>query len=163
LPIQAFISYKGRIGALSVSVPTIFLDYPGSPESKMLIIIMFVFVSVCSSGPIKHFIVLEFENRSFDHLLGKLANVDGIPKNYKNCIPPGGGTGAVCFAFNESAAQDVNYFFDPGHGFHAQVEQIYGMHHASKTHVRMDGFAWQASQTHVVINNSKYEDIAIQR
>jgi phospholipase C len=34
--------------------------------------------------PIKHLVVLMLENRSFDHMLGYLPGVNGIPKNWTN-------------------------------------------------------------------------------
>ena len=34
--------------------------------------------------PIKHLVVLMLENRSFDHMLGYMPGVDGIPPNWSN-------------------------------------------------------------------------------
>ncbi|KZV18312.1 hypothetical protein F511_30956 [Dorcoceras hygrometricum] len=101
-------------------------------------------------GPIKTFVVLVMENRSFDHILGWLKKsrpeIDGL-------------TGAE---FNRVNASDPdsrpvhvtdNAVFinsDPGHSIQAIREQIFGRNDSSENPAPMNGFVQQAESMGVV-------------
>ena len=111
----------------------------------LLLLLLFFLFGVCS--PIKYFIVLEMENRSFDHMLGNLPGVDGINNaKFLNCIPPS--STEFCLSFEKNAS-DLNDFFDPGHSFEDDVQQIYGQDTVPTNPdvEKMNGFAFNAANT----------------
>jgi len=60
---------------------------------------------------IKHLVVLMLENRSFDHMLGNMPGVDGIPQNWSNPLQPEGPV--VPATPNARTVHDL--IPDPGH------------------------------------------------
>jgi len=113
--------------------------------------VLFLFLcSVNNAAPsdIKHIVVLMMENRSFDHLLGYLKQVnpdiDGLtgketnPYNTKD--PKGKVEHVNDHGYNRSPD-------DPGHGWGATAEEIYGVkltNGKEKPVPRMDGFVQNA-------------------
>lgn len=85
-----------------------------------------------SKVPIRHVIVLMKENRSFDHLFGKMPGVDGIPADYTNPDTKGD-------SVRPSHATTTCIPFDPGH----QSESML----ASIDDGKMDGFVKNAAKT----------------
>jgi phospholipase C len=92
--------------------------------------------ATATAFPIRHVIVMMKENRSFDHLLGKLhdtlPDAEAIPANYTN-IGPGGNP--VSFAH----ATTTCIPFDPGHQSQSVLACIDGG--------KMDGFVENAAAT----------------
>lgn len=96
------------------------------------------------SGPIKTFVVVVMENRSFDHMLGWLRktrpDIDGLTgseTNRVNASDPNSPSVAV----TDSA---VFIESDPGHSIQAIREQIFGRNDTSANPAPMDGFVQQA-------------------
>ncbi|KAL1541083.1 NPC intracellular cholesterol transporter 1 [Salvia divinorum] len=96
------------------------------------------------NGPIKTFVVVVMENRSFDHMLGWLRktrpDIDGLTgfeSNRINASDPTSPSVSVTDAavFVES---------DPGHSIQAIREQIFGRNDTSASPAPMDGFVQQA-------------------
>ncbi|XP_057772466.1 non-specific phospholipase C1 [Salvia miltiorrhiza] len=96
------------------------------------------------NGPIKTFVVVVMENRSFDHMLGWLRrtrpDIDGLTgseSNRVNASDPSSPSVAVTdgAVFVES---------DPGHSIQAIREQIFGRNDTSAKPAPMDGFVQQA-------------------
>ncbi|XP_057955158.1 non-specific phospholipase C2 [Malania oleifera] len=99
-----------------------------------------------SSSPIKTVVVLVMENRSFDHMLGwmkqlnpEINGVDGTQSNPISAAVGGGGSPRIFF-------KDQAHFVDPdpGHSFQAIREQIFGSNDTSADPPPMDGFVQQA-------------------
>ncbi|KAF8395706.1 hypothetical protein HHK36_019656 [Tetracentron sinense] len=96
------------------------------------------------ASPIKTVIVLVMENRSFDHMLGwmkqinpQINGVDGTESNPLSTTDP---TSPRFFFKDQSHYVDP----DPGHSFQAIREQIFGSNTTSKSPPPMNGFAQQA-------------------
>lgn len=92
---------------------------------------------VMSTIPIRHVIVLMQENRSFDHLFGKLhdrgqPDTEGIPASYAN--PDLGGVSVAPFHATTTCISP-----DPGHQFASMT--------AGVNHGAMDGFVANAART----------------
>ncbi len=91
-----------------------------------------------SSGiPIRHVIILMKENRSFDHLLGKLhdrgmPDIEAVPDDYSN--PDANGNPVF-----PTHATTTCISFDPGHQFDSVATCI--------DNGKMDGFVFNAAQT----------------
>ena len=93
--------------------------------------------AVVSKIPIRHVIVMMKENRSFDHLLGKLHDqgqpgVEAVPSTYFNLDL----TGAPVAQFH---AKTTCLGTDPGHQSAAMLESV--------DHGKMDGFVTSAART----------------
>jgi phospholipase C len=73
---------------------------------------------------IKHVVVLMFENRSFDHLLGHLSQgkLDPITSEWTNPADPSNPYSEKCEAHFLDSDRDVSS--DPGHGFGDVVRQL---------------------------------------
>ncbi len=106
--------------------------------------------SALAVSPVKRVVVLMFENRAFDHMLGHLSavnsEIDGLPPGVARCNP-------LVPSDPKSALQCVNYDAvdggpdDPCHGFDCITQQTYGFNKTmtDKTSpVKMDGFAANA-------------------
>ncbi|KAI4305921.1 hypothetical protein L6164_029247 [Bauhinia variegata] len=96
------------------------------------------------ANPIKTFVVLVMENRSFDHMLGwmkklnpEINGVDGSEFNQLSAKDPN----SKKFVVNHQS-QYVDP--DPGHSFQAIREQIFGSDDTSANPAPMNGFAQQA-------------------
>ncbi|XP_073317399.1 non-specific phospholipase C1-like [Primulina huaijiensis] len=101
-------------------------------------------------GPIKTFVVLVMENRSFDHILGWLKktrpDIDGLTGaefNRVNASDPN--SRPVCVTDD---AVFINS--DPGHSIQAIREQIFGRNDSSENPAPMNGFVQQAESMGVV-------------
>lgn len=100
------------------------------------------------SGPIKHVVVLMYENRAFDHMLGYLhqvnSEIDGLTGQEYNYLDP--------YNPSEENKITVNFnapYVDPdlGHSVHATATQIqYGSTPTNVSAAPMNGFAAQAAQ-----------------
>ncbi|KAL3850596.1 hypothetical protein ACJIZ3_012478 [Penstemon smallii] len=95
-------------------------------------------------GPIKTFVVIVMENRSFDHILGWLKStrpdIDGLTGSEFNRINASDPT-------SRSVPVSDDAFFiasDPGHSIQAIREQIFGSDDTSADPAPMNGFAQQA-------------------
>ncbi|WOL17962.1 hypothetical protein Cni_G26755 [Canna indica] len=123
---------------------------PSSSPPLSLLILLLLLLSRCSTNeaqqqqhPIRNVVVLVMENRSFDHMLGWMKTLLGLPVN--------GVTGAECN--RRSAADpsspavcvsaDAKYVDpNPGHSFEAVREQIFGSDNSSAPPA-MSGFVQQ--------------------
>jgi phospholipase C len=94
-------------------------------------------LSMANPTQIEHVVVLMMENRSFDHLLGTLPNVNGILRgdgspnpNYSNLANPADATSKKYPAGNPGnfavPSQDIGQggFGGPGHSFAAATQQL---------------------------------------
>ena len=103
-------------------------------------------------SPIKNVVVLMFENRAFDHMLGHLSindpRVDGLGVPRCNPLDPGvPGSAQVCVKYDAIDGGPV----DPLHDFDSITKQVYGFAKpiANTTAPEtMDGFAWVATDGH---------------
>lgn len=83
-------------------------------------------------GPIEHVVVLMFENRSFDNMLGDLhpygPDFDGVPPGYSNPVNPDRSNSPTVAAFHAAASQAARImpFPDPNEHFSDMAEQIRG-------------------------------------
>lgn len=82
--------------------------------------------------PIRHVVVLMKENRSFDHVFGKLPNVDGIPSTFSN--PDANGN-----PVSPAHATTTCIPFNPGHQSEGMIRSI--------DDGKMDGFVKNAAST----------------
>ncbi|XP_002276163.1 non-specific phospholipase C2 [Vitis vinifera] len=121
-------------------------------SSSMEILIFFIHLLLCTtvtplSSPIKTIVVLVMENRSFDHMLGWMKQINpqinGVDGSEYNPISPSDPTSPLVFFTNTSHYVDA----DPPHSFQAIREQIFGSDNASADHPPMNGFAQQATTT----------------
>ncbi len=96
---------------------------------------------------IQRFVVLMFENRSFDHLLGYENDhdpaIEGVPANAQNLELPDDPNSAVV---NFTSADQYGMPFDPGHEFANVTVQLYGSQSAGGP-VTMGGFVASALET----------------
>jgi phospholipase C len=90
-------------------------------------------------GNIKHLVVLMMENRSFDHMLGRMMApdymIDGLTGRESN---PDSAGQSVQVSFNEIMAGDLTP--DPGHHFPDVNMQIFGNFQATPGAAPMQGF-----------------------
>jgi phospholipase C len=100
--------------------------------------------SATHASPIKTIVVLVMENRSFDHMLGwmkqinpEINGVDGSEWNALSVTDP---NSKRIFFNSQSHYVDP----DPGHSFQAIREQIFGSDDTSADPAPMNGFAQQA-------------------
>jgi phospholipase C len=94
-------------------------------------------------SPIEHVVVLMFENRSFDHLLGHLDHgpLDPITSECRNVKDVSDPHGEWCEAYFLDGDADV--VVDPGHGFDDVVRQLTENDPPlSHGDITMGGFAW---------------------
>ncbi|KQK02781.1 non-specific phospholipase C6 [Brachypodium distachyon] len=115
------------------------MGLPPPLPSLLLLIILLVAGSIThnsgnaaassSSSPIKNVVVLALENRSFDHMLGWMRRLLGLPID--------GLTGAECNPFTTSSSPslppicvssdaDLVVPSDPGHSFEDVLDQVFG-------------------------------------
>ncbi|KAG6403585.1 hypothetical protein SASPL_135811 [Salvia splendens] len=96
------------------------------------------------NGPIKTFVVIVMENRSFDHMLGWLRktrpDIDGLTGSESNRVNASDPT-SPSLSVTDSA---VFVESDPGHSIQAIREQIFGRNDTSASPAPMDGFVQQA-------------------
>ena len=96
---------------------------------------------------IKHVVVLMFENRSFDHMLGHLSHgkLDPITSAWTNPADPKKPNSEPCEAHFLDSDRDVSS--DPGHGFEDVVRQLTeGDAPLDYGEITMRGFAWNYAQ-----------------
>ncbi|KAK4412485.1 Non-specific phospholipase C1 [Sesamum alatum] len=95
-------------------------------------------------GPIKTFVVLVMENRSFDHILGWLKrtrpDIDGLSGNEFNRVNASDPTSPAVSVSDDAFFVDS----DPGHSIQAIREQIFGCNDTSANPAPMSGFVQQA-------------------
>ncbi|XP_075493881.1 non-specific phospholipase C1-like [Primulina tabacum] len=101
-------------------------------------------------GPIKTFVVLVMENRSFDHVLGWLKktrpDIDGLTGAEFNRVNSSDPTSRPVYVTDEA----VFINSDPGHSIQAIREQIFGRNVSSDNPAPMNGFVQQAESMGVV-------------
>jgi len=108
------------------------------------ILLLLLLHSATHASPIKTVVVLVMENRSFDHMLGwmkqinpEINGVDGTEWNALSVTDP---NSKRFFFNNQSHYVDP----DPGHSFQAIREQIFGSDNTAANPAPMNGFAQQA-------------------
>src|SRR5580700_8648064 len=96
---------------------------------------------------IQRFVVLMFENRSFDHLLGYENDhdpaIEGVPANAANLQLPDDPNSTVV---NFTSADQFGMPFDPGHEFANVTVQLHGSQSAAGP-ITMGGFVASALET----------------
>ncbi|XP_073153089.1 non-specific phospholipase C1 [Henckelia pumila] len=101
-------------------------------------------------GPIKTFVVLVMENRSFDHVLGWLKktrpDIDGLTGAEFNRVNASDPSSPPVYVTD--GAVFINS--DPGHSIQAIREQIFGRNDSSENPAPMNGFVQQAESMGVV-------------
>jgi len=106
-----------------------------------------VLLSQAVENPIKHFIVLMMENRSFDHYLGWLKRInpeiDGLTGAEFACVEPGN-MSSTCVYVNQNGNDEGPD--DPGHSFDDTLQEIYGWKKPveQSSIAKMNGFVWNA-------------------
>src|ERR1700723_345447 len=77
---------------------------------------------------IQHFVVLMFENRSFDHIFGYRDGVNGLKGTEVNLLNPAEALSSTNPAFKVSNAEPYSIIAGEGptHSFNAVTTQIYG-------------------------------------
>lgn len=97
-----------------------------------------------AASPIKTVVILVMENRSFDHMLGWMKQINpeinGVDGTEWNQLSTTNATSPRIFFKNEAQYVDP----DPGHSFQASREQIFGSDNTSADPPPMNGFAQQA-------------------
>jgi len=109
-----------------------------------------------SSSPIKNVVVLMMENRSFDHMLGWLHQVnpeiDGLTGNEYNALDASDPSSPRVYVNQHGfdVAPD-----DPNHDFNSTTEQIFGFHKPTSQPARpkMDGFVQNAYNSNLNTTN----------
>ncbi|KAM7522079.1 hypothetical protein LguiA_011981 [Lonicera macranthoides] len=95
-------------------------------------------------SPIKTFVVVVMENRSFDHILGWLKktrpDIDGLTGKESNRVNASDPTSSELFVTDNAIFVDS----DPGHSIQAIREQIFGSNDSSADPAPMNGFVQQA-------------------
>lgn len=95
-------------------------------------------------SPIKTFVVVVMENRSFDHILGWLRktrpDIDGLTGKESNRVNASDPTSPEIFVTDDAIFVDS----DPGHSIQAIREQIFGSNDSSADPAPMNGFVQQA-------------------
>ncbi|TVT98161.1 hypothetical protein EJB05_56539, partial [Eragrostis curvula] len=97
-------------------------------------------------SPIKNVVVLALENRSFDHMLGWMRRLLGLPIDGltgAECNPNAGNsttTSTICV----SADADLVVPDDPGHSFEDVLEQVFGSNASASASASMSGFVRSA-------------------
>lgn len=113
--------------------------------------------AVCGASPVKRIVVLMFENRAFDHMLGYLSQenpeIDGLPVGVPRCNPTNPlekNSPEVCVNFNAiDGGPD-----DPCHSFDCITQQTFGFNKSmddKKSPALMDGFAANAAGLHASV------------
>ena len=93
-------------------------------------------MTINSSIQIEHVVVLMLENRSYDHMLGYLANGHGLTGNEFNLVDPSDKDSERVFVSNRAAYISAN----PGHEFESVEIQLYGHAGAVVDPAPMNGF-----------------------
>ncbi|XP_010926985.1 non-specific phospholipase C2 [Elaeis guineensis] len=119
-----------------------------------------------AGGPIKTVVVLVMENRSFDHMLGWMKQlnpeIDGVTGSEWN--PVSASDPASPRVYFGDGAHFVDP--DPGHSFQAIREQIFGSNDTSAAPAPMNGFVQNArsmseNMTESVMNGFRPEMVAV--
>lgn len=109
-----------------------------------LVFIFLISLSSTASTPIKTVVVLVMENRSFDHMLGWMRNlnpkINGVTGSESNPISTSDPNSPRVFFTNQSHLVDP----DPGHSFQAIREQVFGSNDTSLSPPPMNGFVQNA-------------------
>ncbi|XP_020583115.1 non-specific phospholipase C2-like isoform X2 [Phalaenopsis equestris] len=123
-------------------------------------------VQTRSAGPIKTVVIVVMENRSFDHMLGwmkqlnpEINGVDGTEWNPTSTADP---KASRVYFKNRAHYLDP----DPGHSFQAIREQIFGSNETSASPAPMNGFVQQsesmsANITGAVMNGFPPQMVAV--
>ena len=105
-------------------------------KSLTLTVIALTLMAVVSSAKIDHFIVLMLENRSFDHMCGRLnrkdKRINGLTGNEFNIT-----TGPTSYVRDKCPYVNP---FDPNHGFPSVTRQIMGQEKSWIDPAPMSGF-----------------------
>ena len=82
---------------------------------------------MATTSPIQHVVVLMLENRSFDHMLGYHAGVNGLTGNEYNLVDPTKAVSSANPAYYVSNAAPfaIPAGEGPGHSFHDANSQVY--------------------------------------
>merc|ERR1712137_1259692 len=92
-------------------------------------------------NPIKHVVCLELENRSFDHMLGFLKqinpDIDGLDGTESNPLNPSDPNSPVVHVTDNA---DYVTIVDPGHSVHSTTTQLWGDGNVHGDIPAMDGF-----------------------
>ncbi|KAM7522969.1 hypothetical protein LguiA_012871 [Lonicera macranthoides] len=139
---------------------------------KTLIVIFLISISLSlspstNSTPIKTVVVLVMENRSFDHMLGWMKNlnpkINGVTGSESNPISTSDPNSPRIFFTNQSHLVDP----DPGHSFQAIREQIFGSNDTSLSPPPMNGFVQNArsmtdpNMTRTVMSGFQPDHVAV--
>lgn len=118
---------------------------------KHIISVVSLLATVSKANPIEHVIVLMMENRSFDHYLGWLTqlnpDIDGLTGSEYNCVNPSQSGSSGCVFVNKNG-YDTS-LDDPRHDFDSITEQVFGFDKAMSDETSqpaMDGFVWNAQK-----------------
>ncbi|WOL17961.1 hypothetical protein Cni_G26754 [Canna indica] len=119
-----------------------------TPSSLLPLLLLLLFLSRCSINeaqqPIRNVVVLVMENRSFDHMLGWMKTLLGLPINGLNGAECNRRSAADPSSPAVCVSADAQYVDpDPGHSFQAAREQVFGSDNSSAP-LSMSGFVQQA-------------------
>lgn len=138
----------------------------GSPRRRPLPLLLLFLLLFAANGranaarpggpsPIKNVVVLALENRSFDHMLGWMRRLLGLPVDGLNgteCNPNSNSTSSICV----SADADLVVPDDPGHSFEDVLEQVFGNVSAAAAQPQpsMSGFVRSALSVNAVLSSA---------
>ncbi|XP_072983963.1 non-specific phospholipase C2-like [Typha latifolia] len=117
-------------------------------------------------GPIKTVVVVVMENRSFDHMLGWMKQlnpeIDGVTGTESNPISAADPNASRVYFKDGAHFVDP----DPGHSFQAIREQLFGSDDTSASPAPMNGFvqnarSMSANMTDAVMNGFRPEMVAV--
>ncbi|XP_062190958.1 non-specific phospholipase C6-like [Phragmites australis] len=112
-------------------------------------------------SPIKNVVVLALENRSFDHMLGWMRRLLGLPIDGltgAECNPNSTASNATTTTTTSSicvsADADLVVPDDPGHSFEDVLEQVFGNISASAAQPSMSGFVRSALSVNAFLSSA---------
>ncbi|XP_002455351.2 non-specific phospholipase C6 [Sorghum bicolor] len=108
-----------------------------------------------STSPIKNVVVLALENRSFDHMLGWMRRLLGLPVDGltgAECNP--NSTNSTTSSICVSADADLVVPDDPGHSFEDVLEQVFGNGNISAAQPSMSGFVRSALSVNALLSSA---------
>ena len=104
-------------------------DWVAGSTRALALVVDFIFCYSAMGGgnPIKHVVCLELENRSFDHMLGFLKqinpDIDGLDGTESNPLNPSDPNSPVVHVTDNA---DYVTIVDPGHSVHSTTTQLWG-------------------------------------
>lgn len=140
----------------------------GSPRRRALLplplLFLLLFLLLAGNGqanaadrarpsPIKNVVVLALENRSFDHMLGWMRRLLGLPVDGltgAECNPNSNSSASICV----SADADLVVPDDPGHSFEDVLEQVFGNISAAAAQPSMSGFVRSALSVNALLSSA---------